>query len=78
MNHQYSDTVETRLIFFHFTVIGNPIVLDDVTNNQRTFCNTTLLWADEYADYCNTSKLLIKLCRTCGLIKTVIAHRTVK
>lgn len=52
-------TLDARLIFFLFTVIGNPIVLDDVTNTQRTFCNTSLLWADEYAEYCNTSKLLV-------------------
>lgn len=45
--------------FFFCTVTGNPIVLDDITNNQRSFCNTSLLWADEFADYCNASKLSI-------------------
>lgn len=42
--------------FFRFTVDGNPIVADDLTNYQPTFCNTSLIWADEFSEYCNESK----------------------
>lgn len=42
-------------IFLRFIVAGNPIVTDDLTNYQPTFCNTSLVWADEYSEYCNES-----------------------
>lgn len=43
----------TVFFFFRFTVTGNPIVSDDLSNDQLSFCNATF---DEYTEYCNESK----------------------
>ncbi|XP_025420250.1 protein FAM3C-like [Sipha flava] len=36
-----------------FQITGNPIVSDDLSNYQPTFCNTLLLSTNEYTEYCN-------------------------
>lgn len=42
-----------HFFFFQITVTGNPIVYDDSSNHQLSFCNATF---DEYTEYCNESK----------------------
>lgn len=46
---------------FILTVTGNPIVSDDLTNDHPSFCNATLLWTEDYGEFCNRSKQFITI-----------------
>ncbi|XP_060859578.1 protein FAM3C-like [Metopolophium dirhodum] len=49
--NNWADVLDEKLCV-PFQITGNPIVSDDLSNHQLSFCNATF---DEYTEYCNES-----------------------
>ncbi|CAI6355995.1 unnamed protein product [Macrosiphum euphorbiae] len=49
--NNWADVLDEKLCV-PFQITGNPIVSDDLSNQQLSFCNATF---DEYTEYCNES-----------------------
>ncbi|VVC38805.1 Hypothetical protein CINCED_3A009263 [Cinara cedri] len=52
--NNWAEVLDERLcVPFHIT--GSPILVDDLTNNQQSFCSNTSLWTEELSEFCNES-----------------------